>query len=50
MKYLGGKNKISKYIAEFIRDLVDPEMVDGYLEPFCGSLVGLFRFPFLGNR
>ena len=38
MKYLGGKNKISKYIADFIRNSVGPDMVDGYLEPFCGSL------------
>ena len=38
MKYLGGKNKISKYIADFIRESVGPDMVDGYLEPFCGSL------------
>lgn len=38
MKYMGGKNKISKYIAEFIKNLVNKDMVDGYLEPFCGSL------------
>lgn len=38
MKYLGGKNKIAKYIVKFIKDLINPDMVDGYLEPFCGSL------------
>jgi len=38
MKYLGGKNKIARYIADFIKDIIDPTMVDGYLEPFCGSL------------
>ena len=38
MKYLGGKNKIGKYIAEVIKSYVPPEKMDIYLEPFCGSL------------
>ena len=38
MKYLGGKNKIGKYIANVMKERIRPGEVDGYLEPFCGSL------------
>lgn len=38
MKYLGGKNKIGKYIANIMKERIKPDEVDGYLEPFCGSL------------
>ena len=38
MKYLGGKNNIGKYIAEFLKQQVPSDKVKGYLEPFCGSL------------
>jgi len=37
MKYLGGKNKIGKYIANILKE-VKPDEVNGYMEPFCGSL------------
>lgn len=35
MKYLGGKQRIGKYIAEELKKHVREK---GYLEPFCGSL------------
>ena len=38
MKYVGGKNKIGKYIAEVMKQMVPPSMTSDYLEPFCGSL------------
>ena len=38
MKYLGGKHNIGKAISEFLYSQCLPNMVDGYLEPFCGSL------------
>jgi DNA adenine methylase len=38
MKYLGGKHRIGKLIAEFISTACPPDDVNGYLEPFCGSL------------
>mgnify|MGYP006147609565 CR=1 FL=1 len=38
MKYLGGKNKIGRYIADVMKDRIPSDKVDGYLEPFCGSL------------
>lgn len=38
MKYVGGKNKIGKYIAEVMKQMVPPSMTSTYLEPFCGSL------------
>lgn len=43
MKYLGGKHTIGKEISEFMTKHVNPESVNGYLEPFCGSL-GVFKF------
>ena len=42
MKYLGGKHQNGKYIANILNHLSPPENVDGYLEPFCGSL-GVFK-------
>lgn len=38
MKYLGGKNKTGRYIADAMKARVKPTEVAGYLEPFCGSL------------
>ena len=42
MKYLGGKHGIGKPLSEFMIDKYPPDTVDGYLEPFCGSL-GVFK-------
>lgn len=42
MRYLGGKHLIGKNIAEFMTKHCPPDTVDGYLEPFCGSL-GVFK-------
>ena len=42
MKYLGGKHQNGKYIAEVLNLLAPPDEVDGYFEPFCGSL-GVFK-------
>tara|TARA_Y100000389_G_scaffold203306_1_gene251321 strand:+ start:1182 stop:1991 length:810 start_codon:yes stop_codon:yes gene_type:complete len=41
MKYVGAKYKIGHDISEIINSIVDPKCVDGYFEPFCGSL-GMF--------
>ena len=38
MKYMGGKYFLSKAISETMHSYVTPDMVDGYLEPFCGAL------------
>lgn len=43
MKYLGGKQRLGKHIALFLKEkweqLIQNGLVmDGYLEPFCGSL------------
>ncbi len=43
MKYLGGKQRLGKYIAPFLKELIQKYeknngKLDGYLEPFCGSL------------
>ena len=38
MKYLGGKHGIGKLLAEFMFGVCPPDKVDGYMEPFCGSL------------
>lgn len=38
MKYLGGKHGIGKKISEFMVEKYPPEKVNGYIEPFCGSL------------
>jgi DNA adenine methylase len=42
MKYLGGKHGIGKLIAEFLKKQCPPDEMNGYLEPFCGSL-GVFK-------
>jgi DNA adenine methylase len=38
MKYLGGKQMLGKHLAKFIKDSCADIEVEGYLEPFCGSL------------
>jgi DNA adenine methylase len=38
MRYLGGKKKFGKEISEILKKYAPPEKVDGYIEPFCGSL------------
>lgn len=38
MRYLGGKKKLGKEIASVLSKYGDPDKVDGYIEPFCGSL------------
>jgi DNA adenine methylase len=42
MKYLGGKHGIGKLLAEFMSKKCPPDSVNGYMEPFCGSL-GVFK-------
>lgn len=42
MKYLGAKHLIGNYIATYIHSIVNPDIVDGYFEPFSGSL-GVFK-------
>jgi DNA adenine methylase len=42
MKYLGGKHGIGKLVADFLINECPPHTVNGYLEPFCGSL-GVFK-------
>lgn len=43
MRYLGGKHKIGEEISKIMTKMYPPESVDGYLEPFCGSL-GVFKY------
>lgn len=43
MRYLGGKHKIGEEISKKMVKLHPPLTVDGYLEPFCGSL-GVFKY------
>ena len=38
MKYVGAKHLIGNYIASFMYNIVKPDIVEGYFEPFCGSL------------
>ena len=38
MRYLGGKHRLGKEIAEILMRYAPPGTVKGYLEPFCGSL------------
>ena len=38
MKYVGGKHGIGKLIANFMENKCPPDGVNGYIEPFCGSL------------
>ena len=42
MKYVGAKHLVGKKLSDFLCCLIDPSEVDGYLEPFCGSL-GVFK-------
>ena len=42
MKYLGGKHGIGNDISQFLFKVCPPDIVKGYLEPFCGSL-GVFK-------
>lgn len=47
MKYLGGKTRVGKHIAPVLKRIwkeyeEENPKLDGYLEPFCGSL-GVFR-------
>jgi len=42
MKYLGGKHGIGKLLAEFMSKICPNDKVNGYIEPFCGSL-GVFK-------
>jgi DNA adenine methylase len=48
MKYLGGKQRLGKHLSPVLKELWNDvneksgKQLDGYLEPFCGSL-GVFR-------
>lgn len=42
MKYQGGKHLIGTKIAKIMNDRVNTDKVDGYFEPFCGSL-GVYK-------
>ena len=42
MKYLGGKHGMGKQLAEYMSTTCASNDVNGYLEPFCGSL-GVFK-------
>jgi DNA adenine methylase len=42
MKYLGAKHLIGNEISSFLYNIVSQDIVDGYFEPFCGSL-GVFK-------
>jgi DNA adenine methylase len=42
MKYQGGKHQIGTTISKIINSKVNTDMVDGYFEPFCGSL-GVYK-------
>ena len=39
MKYLGGKQRLGKHISPFLHEVwKNNNNLDGYMEPFCGSL------------
>ena len=46
MKYLGGKQRLGKHISPVLKNILSKHKkkykLDGYLEPFCGSL-GVFK-------
>ena len=42
MKYVGGKQRIGKDIANVMKELVPKKIINGYMEPFCGAL-GVMR-------
>ena len=37
MKYVGSKNRISKYIVPIIQSHIDNPLCQGYIEPFVGG-------------
>lgn len=37
MKYIGSKNKISKYIVPIIQECIDKNNITTYYEPFVGG-------------
>lgn len=37
MKYMGSKNKLSKYIVPIIQDYIDKNNIKNYIEPFVGG-------------
>ena len=38
MKYLGGKQRLGKHLAPFLKKLINKmHKCNGYIEPFCGS-------------
>ena len=38
MKYLGGKQRLGKYIQVKLHEIFEKNKLSGYVEPFCGSL------------
>ena len=38
MKYLGGKQRLGRYIAPVLIEIIENNKIDTYLEPFCGAL------------
>ncbi len=38
MKYVGSKNRISKYIAPIIQKIIDSKSIELYYEPFAGGM------------
>ena len=43
MKYMGGKYFLCKEISSIMKSYIKPDMIDGYLEPFCGALNVLLK-------
>ena len=37
MKYVGSKNRISKYIVPILQDCIDKNSIEIYYEPFVGG-------------
>lgn len=37
MKYVGSKQKISKYIVPIIQEYIDKNKIETYIEPFVGG-------------
>ena len=38
MKYLGGKQRLGKYLQVKLHEIFEKNKLSGYMEPFCGSL------------
>jgi len=38
MKYLGGKQRLGKYIQVKLHEIFEKNKLSGYVEPFCGSM------------